>query len=220
MQIFCYGNYVYTRSEKLCTCSGEVLYTREHKATLSKGKPFKYIDIDELKIFRNMYSKDEMVLKTKKKQKGLIDKINNKLYNLKWNKMLEKFNETLEKKINLINELIIFKLKIYFHDLGPGLDEIDAKIVATADYALNLICSMIGKKNRKRLRKINMDKKTEFLDRACDLLKHIISEIQNETDEIYTKMCNVNRLDKDGLNLINDKPNEIKTQTKKKHIKN
>ena len=64
---FFYGNYAYTRFEELCTRSGEVLFTREHKATLSKEKSLRYIDIDELKIFRNMYSKDEMVLKTKKK---------------------------------------------------------------------------------------------------------------------------------------------------------
>ena len=99
MQIFFYGNYVYTRSEKLCTCSGEVLYTREHKATLSKGKPFKYIDIDELKIFRNMYSKDEIVLKTKKKQKGLIDKINSKLYKLRWNKYLKNLKKKQKRRL-------------------------------------------------------------------------------------------------------------------------
>ena len=31
-------NYIYTRFEELCTCSSEALYTREHKATLSKKK--------------------------------------------------------------------------------------------------------------------------------------------------------------------------------------
>ena len=45
-----------------------------------------------------------------------------------------------------------------------------------------------------------------------DLLEHIISEIKNETDEIYIKMYNVNGLDKDALHLINDKLNEIMTQ--------
>ena len=34
--IFYYGNYVYTRFEELYTPSGEMLFTREHKATLSK----------------------------------------------------------------------------------------------------------------------------------------------------------------------------------------
>ena len=52
-----------------------------------------------------------------------------------------------------------------------------------------------------------------------DLLKHITSEIHNETDDIYIKMYNVNRLGKDQLHLINDKLNVIKTQTKKNLIK-
>ena len=56
-----------------------MLFTREHKTTLSKEKSLTYIDIDELKIFRNIYSEDEVVLKTKKKYKDFIDKINNKI---------------------------------------------------------------------------------------------------------------------------------------------
>ena len=119
----------------------------------------------------------------------------------------------------MINELIISKLKIYFDDLGPGLDEIDAKIDATADDALNLTCSMIGKKNRKRLKKINIDKKVDLLYKVDDLLKNIIRDIHNETEDIYTKMYNVNRLDKDELHLRNDKLKEIKTQLEKNLLK-
>ena len=78
---------------------------------------------------------------------------------------------------------------------------------------------MMCKKNRKRLKKINMDKKIELLDRVYDLLKQIINEINNETDETYIKMCNVNWLDKDALHLMNDKLREIKTQLKKDLIK-
>ena len=64
-----------------------------------------------------------------------------------------------------------------------------------------------------------MDKKIELLDRVYDLLKQIINEINNETDETYIKMCNVNWLDKDALHLMNDKLREIKTQLKKDLIK-
>ena len=143
-----------------------MLFTREHKATLSKEKSLTYIDIDELKIFRNMYSEDEIVLKTKKKYKDFIDKINNKITKLRWNKMLEKLREKVKKKINLINKLIIYKLEknIYIDDLGSELDElnkIDAKTDVTVDDALNIICNMMCKKNRKRFKKINIDKKLE-----------------------------------------------------------
>ena len=155
------------------------------------------------------------------KYKGLIDKINNKI---RWTKTLEKFKEKVKNKINLINKLIFSKLetKIYADDYWSELDElnkIDDKTDATADKAINLICNMMGKKNRKRLKKINIDKKEELLDRVYDLLDHIIREMIKETDEIYMKMCDVNMLDKDELYLINDKLNEIKAQSRKNLIK-
>ena len=58
--------------------------------------------------------------------------------------MLKKLREKVEKKINLINKLIMSKLemKIYIDDLGSEVDELnkaDAKIDATAEDALNVI---------------------------------------------------------------------------------
>ena len=41
---------IYIRSEKLYTHLGELLYTREHKAGLSRKISCHYIDIDELKM--------------------------------------------------------------------------------------------------------------------------------------------------------------------------
>ena len=155
-KIFCDGNYAYIRFEELCTCSGEVLFTREHKATLSKEKSLTYIDIDELKIFRNMYSEDEIVLKTKKEYKDLMGKINKKLTKLgDGNNMLEKISEKVRKKIDLMDKLIICRLEkeIYIYDEWSKLVELnktDAKIDAIVDDALNVICNMMGKKSRKR----------------------------------------------------------------------
>ena len=189
--IFYDGNYAYTRFEELCTRFGEVLFTRENKATLSKEKSLAYIDIDALKVFRNEYFEDEIVLKTEKKYKGLIDQINNKIYKLRWNKMLEKLREKVEKKINLI---IRIKIRMYSDDSRSELDELN-KIDAIADDALNAICNMLCKKNRKILKKINIDKKVELLDRVHGSLKHIISDIHHETDELYIKMRDVNVLD-------------------------
>ena len=45
--------YAYTRFEELRTYSGEVLFTREHKAITSKDKPNIYIDIDKLQMFKD-----------------------------------------------------------------------------------------------------------------------------------------------------------------------
>ena len=64
----CYdSNYAYTRSEELRTRSGEVIFTREDKATTSKDKSDTYIDIDELQMFKYFSTKDKATLKTKAK---------------------------------------------------------------------------------------------------------------------------------------------------------
>ena len=45
--------YAYTRFEELRTYSGEVLFTREHKATTSKNQTNIVIDINELQVFKD-----------------------------------------------------------------------------------------------------------------------------------------------------------------------
>ena len=50
------GNYAYTRFEEFNICSGEVLFTNEHKAVFSKNEELRYIDINDFKIFKE-YSK-------------------------------------------------------------------------------------------------------------------------------------------------------------------
>ena len=69
------GNYAYTRFEELRTRSGEVLFTREYKATASKDKSDTYIDIDELQMFKDFSIKDKTTTKTK----DMLDKINDKI---------------------------------------------------------------------------------------------------------------------------------------------
>ena len=61
------GNCAYTMFEELRTRSGEVLFTREYKGALSEEKSNTYIDINELKIFKDFSSKDITILKTKTK---------------------------------------------------------------------------------------------------------------------------------------------------------
>ena len=48
-----------------------MLFTNEHKATISKEKSKTYIDIDELKMFRDSSSKDTIPLKTKDMNKTI-----------------------------------------------------------------------------------------------------------------------------------------------------
>ena len=82
-------NYAYTRFEELHTCSGAVVFTREYKAAISKDISKTYIDIDDLKIFKDFYTNDKIMnktkdknkptTKTKTKNKDTLDTINNKI---------------------------------------------------------------------------------------------------------------------------------------------
>ena len=74
--ICCRNNYAYTRFEEFHTCSGEVLFTNEHKAVFSKNKAKTYIDINDLEIFKD-FSKDNKT-KFKKKPKTKIETITTK----------------------------------------------------------------------------------------------------------------------------------------------
>ena len=67
--------------KKLRTCSGETLYNREHKVTLSKTNSIFYADIDNLYI--NNYDDDEAIFKPKKKYNDMLDKIYKKINNIK-----------------------------------------------------------------------------------------------------------------------------------------
>ena len=127
--IYLNGKYAYTRFEELRTHSGEVLFTREHKVTTSKDKSNTYIDIDDLKMYKDFSTSDKTTFKTKTKDKDknktktedkdknkttnktktedkdILDKINNKIDTVnKMNKRLEKEKTKITKKIKLIYE--------------------------------------------------------------------------------------------------------------------
>ena len=121
MWIYLNDNYIYTRFEELRTRSGEVLFTREHKATISKDKANTYIDIDELKMFKDFSTSDKTTFKTKTKDKDkatpkdkdntttktedndILDKINNKIdtINKSYNS-LAKLNAEVTKKVESV----------------------------------------------------------------------------------------------------------------------
>ena len=47
------GNYAYTRFEEFRTCTGEVLFTNEHKAVISRKETDCYTPIKDLDIFKD-----------------------------------------------------------------------------------------------------------------------------------------------------------------------
>ena len=262
------GNYAYTRFEELRTYSGEVLFTRENKATVSKYKSETYIDIDQLKIFKvftvndmatpktktktktmikdknktktedknktKTEDKNKTTTKTKTENKDLLDMINKRIDTInKWNKLLAKLKAEVAKKIELIYESMCeLQDEIYSDDSWLRLVELN-KIDAIIDEALNAVWIKFHGKNRINPEMIKIDKhkdidgyvskltdvinnKIELVNRMCESIDHVISEIKNETNMIDEKIHKVSEMDNDTLHLIDDKLNEIITQSRKK----
>ena len=72
--LFCNTDYMYIRSKKLYIHLGELLYTREHKADLSKKISCHDIDIDELKMFIG-----DSIFKPTKEYIDMYNKISNRI---------------------------------------------------------------------------------------------------------------------------------------------
>ena len=172
--------------------------------------------------------------KTETKNKDMVDKINdkinmiNKLYN-----RLEKAKANVIKRIELICKGIReLEDEIYSDDSWFRLVELE-KIDAIIDEALNVVWNMICGENRICPEEIKIDKhkdidgyvskltavinnKIELMNKMGGVIDHVMSEIKNETNMIDEKIHKVSEMDNDTLHLIDDKLNEIITQSRKK----
>ena len=61
-----------------------------------------------------------------------------------------------------------------------------------------------------------INNKIELVNRMGGAIDHVMIEIKNETYMIDEKIHNVSEIDNDTLHLIDDKINEIITQSRKK----
>ena len=61
-----------------------------------------------------------------------------------------------------------------------------------------------------------INNKIELVNRMCESIDHVMSEIKNETNMIDEKIHKVSEMDNDTLHLINDKLKEIINQSRKK----
>ena len=61
-----------------------------------------------------------------------------------------------------------------------------------------------------------INNKMELVNRMGGAIDHFMSEIKYETNMIDKKIRKVSEIDNDTLHLIDDKPNDIITQSKKK----
>ena len=237
--IYINGKYAYTRFEELRTHSGELLFTREHKATTSKDKSNTYIDIDELKMFKDFSTSDKTTGKDKDKDrnktedKNMLDKINNKIDIInELNNGLTKIKAEVIKKIELIyDSMCELQDEVYSDDSWLRLVELE-KIDAIIDEALNVVWNMICGENRICPEEIKIDKhkdidgyvskltavinnKIELMNKMGGVIDHVMSEIKNETNMIDEKIHKVSEMDNDTQHLINDKLKEIMIQSRK-----
>ena len=178
-------------------------------------------------------SKTEDKDKTKTEDKDILDKINNKIDTInKMNKRLEKVKAEVTKKIELIYESMCeLQDEIYSDDSWLRLVELE-KIDAIIDETLNVVRNVICGKNRINPEKIKIDKhkdidgyvskltdvinnKIELVNRMCESIDHVMSEIKNETNMIDEKIHKVSEMDNDTLHLMNVKLNEIMNQSRK-----
>ena len=99
--IYCNIIYAYARFEELHTHSGEVLCTKEHKAAISKDEADRYINIDDLKIFKDFSVGDKTTFKTKIKARIKTKAETNDKNNFLTRDILDKISN----KMNVINKL-------------------------------------------------------------------------------------------------------------------
>ena len=176
--------------------------------------------------------KNKTTTKTKTENKDLLDMINKRIDTInKSNKLLAKLKAEVTKKIELIYESMCeLQDEIYSDDSWLRLVELN-KIDAITDDALNVVWNMICGKNSTKQIKIDeykdidgyvskltdvINNEIELVNRMCESIDHVMSEIKNETNMIDKKIHKVSEIDNDTLHLINDKLKEIINQSRKK----
>ena len=183
-------------------------------------------------------TKTETENKTKTKtetdtKKIMLDKINTKISVInKLNEGLAKVKADVIKKVELIYEGICeLQDEIYSDDSWLKLLELN-KIDAIIDKTLNVVWNAICGKNRINPEKIKIDKhkdidgyvskltdvinnKIELVNRMCESIDHVMSEIKNETNMIDEKIYKASEMDNDTLHWIDDRLNNIMTQSRK-----
>ena len=187
-------------------------------------------------MFRDFSNINDIEIKTKtntetKTKKIMLGKINKKISAIsKLNERIAKVKADVAKKVELIYEAIReLQDEIYSDDSWLRLVELN-KIDAITDKALNVVWNMVCGKNRIEKIKIGKHKdidgyvskltdvinnKIELVNRMCESIDHVMSEIKNETNMIDEKIYKVGEMDNDTLHLINDKLKEIINQSRK-----
>ena len=198
------------------------------KTTLKTNTKTKTKTEDKNKTTLKTKTKTKAKNMTKTGDKKILDKINNKIDTInKLNEGLVKIKADVTKKVEFIYESMCeLQDEIYSGDSWLRLVELD-KIDAIIEEAFNIVWKVLYEnKNRINPEKIMIDKhkdidgyvskltdvinnKIELVNRMCESIDHVMSEIKNETNMIDEKIHKVSEMDNDTLHLINDKLKEI-----------
>ena len=183
----------------------------------------KYVDIDEMKVHRDLsFEKEDIIFKSKKEFVDMLDKVNNKINNITNTKIeIIKIKDELSKNIQLIfNKIFIIlpddpQLRLAY------LNKVDAEM----DDALNFVWNKFCKENKIRSKKINRDKqkdldryvsnKLELRERVERLLSDIVSEIENKINMIHKDLYKAYNKGINEVHLTNSKLSEFMRQLKK-----
>ena len=167
--------------------------------------------------------KDNTTTKIRDKAKDLLDKINKRIDTInKSNTLLAKLKAEVTKKIELVYE-VMSKLQDEIDSNDSWLRPVELnKIDAIIDEALNAVWIKFHGKNRINPEMIKIDKhkdidgyvskladiinnKIELLNRICEAIGHVMSEIKNEINVIDEKIHKLSEMDNDTLHRIDDK---------------
>ena len=208
-----------------------MLFTREHKVTTSKDKSNTYIDIDDLKMFKDFSTSDKTTFKTKTKDKDkdknkttnktktedkdTLDKINNKIDTInKMNKRLEKVKAEVTKKIELIYESMCeLQDEIYSDDSWLRLVELE-KIDAITDEALNVVWNMICGENRINPEEIKIDKHKDidrYVSKLTDVINNkieLVNRMGGVIDHVMSEIKNETNMTDEKIHKVSEMDND------------
>ena len=221
------GNYAYTRFEEFRTCSGEVLFTNEHKAVFSKNEAKSYIDINDLETFKDFSRDSKTIFKNKPITAKTIKIIKAKKdSNIKDSclKTIEEYACTIESMRGLLQNCIyeiddnFVEINRLYNNLpkaGKSQKEILKKVDELANNLLDIIWGMVYKEDKtvtenadlhmikdiNILKKIVRDNKIEQAHARNDIIS-LFYEIVDRLDSVNKKLHKAEKIDKNGIHAL------------------
>ena len=213
-------NYAYTRFEEFRTCSGEVLFTNEHKAVFSKNEAGSYIDINDLEIFKDFSSDSKIIFKIRPITAEIIKLIiTKKDTNIKDSclKKIEEYTCIIENMYNSLQNSIykiydnqeeIYDLYSIYYNLSDAeknrKDDILKKIDEIQNNSFDMIWNIVYKEIKRGTGKVKTDKEKNIYKYLQELQKIVNdndielsdtrSDVRSLIAEISDRIGSINKI--------------------------